>query len=486
MPINLRDRLTFLFNGGRGIGVTQLAGRFVKSITSGGTVTQQGAGDAEETVDLALGTAALDDNLANRFAGLDAKLVDMTSETAEVWNAAAVTDLAVAIVTGAERDRVASGDVPTMSATFAQSHVTGGIVYPIFRFRRGLRRHDFRLMWGTFYERFDGVGVKEYASDATYSYFAFFARADVVPGAAAHGLDLSAGTTVQTEQHGVETHTAYRGELPEHVADPGAHQDSPRRVSHLAVDAPAGRIVYLDTAIRHPPSEHIFSVPMRVLGTDTGGSSRFVGAAVVGLSGASASAPPVSSDLTGYPAVMNAARVAAIWQRGYNQNVYIAVANTITPTALHIAGAGQDYHVTLAQESAPVVGGTTYRIMLGRADSGVLEAMREAMENLRFSVAAGTDFLEADGTLDAGTALPVGRYESRGSGVWRQLGFLISRVPGRQWVSGTLYFPGDVVHGVGNMGRDRAFFWDPADGMPSSSTSQPNHQQNYQNSWRRF
>ena len=52
MPINLRDKLNFLFNGGRGIGTDQLDGAFVKSATSAGQFTVQLTDGTESTVSI--------------------------------------------------------------------------------------------------------------------------------------------------------------------------------------------------------------------------------------------------------------------------------------------------------------------------------------------------------------------------------------------------------------------------------------------------
>ena len=52
MPINLRDKLSFLFNGGRGIGDDQLEGPIVKDFTVVGTslsLTKQEADGTETT-----------------------------------------------------------------------------------------------------------------------------------------------------------------------------------------------------------------------------------------------------------------------------------------------------------------------------------------------------------------------------------------------------------------------------------------------------
>lgn len=433
MSINLRDRLMFLFNGGRGIGTGQLAGLFTKRITAAGVVTQQGAGDAEETVNLALSTARLDRNLSDHIATLDSKLVDMTVERTEVWSEADADDFAVAFVSGAERDRIAAGQPPTNTVVFASTRRGSGGVTPIFRFRSSLRRHDYRFLYDQFYDRFDFIGTRQYANDDEFGYYALFPRSATVPGDGPGGLVLDPNTDVVCQHHDYDEHTRYRGDveaLDAHEALPGAHQDSPRRVAHLDVNAPVGRRVYLTQTNHHPPTEHIFSVPMRQLGADSGRSSRFIGASVVQLSSQIATAPPTSADVTGYPGIFHANRLAAIWQRGFNQNIYVAIAHAIgVPTALHVSGAGRDFRLDLAYlaGSQHIIGGVTYRVYggdAGRAGIGALAAMMAAGENLSFSLAVGTDYVEADGTLDAGIESAPGPYESAGGGVWNAIASL--------------------------------------------------------------
>ena len=61
MAINLRDRLTFLFNGGKGIGTDQLDGAVVQSISRSGEVTQQTASNTQETFNLPTDSSNLPD-----------------------------------------------------------------------------------------------------------------------------------------------------------------------------------------------------------------------------------------------------------------------------------------------------------------------------------------------------------------------------------------------------------------------------------------
>ena len=214
------------------------------------------------------------------------------------------------------------------------------------------------------------------------------------------------------------------GRLTEHAALPYAHQDSPQRVEHLGLNAPAGRQVYLTVAAGHPATEHIFSVPLSDLG------SRNTGASVVDLSGvtvAGAAGPTAASVVTAYPGVFNVARIAAIWHQRTEPSIRLAVLASIgTPTQLHIDGGGVDHRFALeADGGTPTVGGRQYRLMRTVPIAGISEL--RTLEDLHlnrnrplvFSLAYGATFLSATGTLDAGTSQPVGYYESQGGGVWR-------------------------------------------------------------------
>ena len=52
MPINLRDKFSFLFNGGRGIGTDQLDGAYVKDVNEDGRFTVQRSDNTEQTVEI--------------------------------------------------------------------------------------------------------------------------------------------------------------------------------------------------------------------------------------------------------------------------------------------------------------------------------------------------------------------------------------------------------------------------------------------------
>ena len=84
MSINLRDRLTFLFNGGRGVGTNQLDGEFVKSVNDAGTeITQQNADGDEVDVGLNAELSSADRHDLNATSGLIAKTADLEVEATE-------------------------------------------------------------------------------------------------------------------------------------------------------------------------------------------------------------------------------------------------------------------------------------------------------------------------------------------------------------------------------------------------------------------
>ena len=243
----------------------------------------------------------------------------------------------------------------------------------------------------------------------------------------AGSIDLAASEVLTAQEVGTEYTTEYGGtvtRLDEHEALPHAHQDSPQRVEHLGLSAPAGRQVYLTVAARHPATEHIFSVPLSGLG------NRNTGASVVDLSGVTVggtAGPTAASDVSSYPGVFNAARLAAVWHHLVEPSIRLAVLASIgTPTQLHITGGGVDHRFDLeANGGTPTVGGRQYRLMRtiplpGLATLRVLEDLHLNRDRpLVFSLAYGTSFLTATGTLDAGTTQPVGYHESQGGGVWR-------------------------------------------------------------------
>ena len=200
-----------------------------------------------------------------------------------------------------------------------------------------------------------------------------------------------------------------------------SHQDSPQRVSGLSTDAPTGRQVYLTGDITHPLSEHIFSVPLESYSSGT-----LVGASVVDLT--SEGGPPATGDSSGYPAVMHASRIAAIWEThgtaGTSMQFRIAVAGSIgTPTRIHVSGHGFDHRFALTQEKVATVGSVAYRFMVTESSAAARNLLRHLLgrnEHLDFSLSYGAGgFLLGAGTLDDGVDLDAGHYDSFGSGVWR-------------------------------------------------------------------
>ena len=243
---------------------------------------------------------------------------------------------------------------------------------------------------------------------------------------------LVSGDTLTVQRADVTAHTEYRGhvtELDDHTALPGAHQDSPRRQATLGLTAPVGRRVYLTEAITHPPAEHIFEVPLGVLGpNDAGGNPRFVGASVLDFSAAPVNGPVATLDRSGLPAVLNAQRVAGIWQDdlGLSQEIIIPVAvagalSGVTPTHLHLSSAFNDIPAPLEQVgNAVVVSGTAYRIMrtTGINLRGQLGTLLENALSPSFSLQYPAGYLTAAGAIDAGVDHVEGEYESLGPGEW--------------------------------------------------------------------
>ena len=222
---------------------------------------------------------------------------------------------------------------------------------------------------------------------------------------------------------------AASSELADHEADPSAHQDSPRRQATLGIDAPVGRRVYLTAAATHPQTEHIYSVALGDLGPQNAQSQdRFVGASVLDFSAAPVNGPEATSDTSGLPAIMDAQRVAGIWQDDLarDDEITLAVAaagalSSVAPTHLHISGF-QDIRAPLTQVgNNATVGGTAYRIM--RTTSGGLVGQLAALVGnsapLAFSLQYATGYLDDDGTIDTGIDHAVGEYVSLGGGRWK-------------------------------------------------------------------
>ena len=242
---------------------------------------------------------------------------------------------------------------------------------------------------------------------------------------------MTTGDVLTVQRATVDAHTRYTGEvtrLDEHTANPSAHQDSPRRQEHLGLDSPAGRRVYLTQELRHAPVEHIFRVSLGQLApNDAFGNSRFIGASVVNFSAAPVNGPVATLDPSGFPPVLNAQRVAGIWQDdlGLSQDIYFAVAaagalSAVTPTHIHIS-VFYDVRAAVEQVGNTVdVGGTDYRIMRTTGESlrGQLGTIFDNAIDLSFSVEYATGYITGAGAIDTGVLRSVGEYESLGAGEW--------------------------------------------------------------------
>ena len=259
-------------------------------------------------------------------------------------------------------------------------------------------------------------------------------------------LDQNDTLQVQSVQDIVD-YTVYDDEvtkLNEHEQEPYAHQDSPVRVDHLAINAPVGREVYLTELIHHPGTEHIFSVEIgyltpnlpNALGVEAPG---FAGVSVIDLSGNDG--PVATADTSAFPAVLNAARIAAIYE-----NVHIGILTVVVnkalsadaPTHLNVAyGEHAPEHtsqrVAVTQHGADIqVGGQTYRVMragggfLGQYIQNSLISQPPHAPLVWFSLEYPDGFIEADGSLDRGTQQVAGHYEHQGNGVWRTRSSIIA------------------------------------------------------------
>lgn len=261
-------------------------------------------------------------------------------------------------------------------------------------------------------------------------------------------LALTQNDNLQVQSVGnVVDYTVFGDEvtkLNEHEQEPYAHQDSPVRVDHLDINAPGGREVYLTGTVHHPGSEHIFSVDIglltpnlpNALGVQEPG---FAGVSVIDLSGNSG--PIATADRSAFPAILNAARIAAIFENIHVRFLTVVVnkaLSTDAPTHLHFAyGNHAPEHTSqraaLTQHGADIViGGQTYRVM--RAGGGFLSDYINSSRfntpptspTVWFSLEYPDGFIEADGSLDRGTNQTAGHYEHQGNGVWRTRSSIIA------------------------------------------------------------
>ena len=256
---------------------------------------------------------------------------------------------------------------------------------------------------------------------------------------------------VLTLQYGlVDAHTEFEDrvtDLVEHEADPGAHQDSPRRLNHLGLSAPAGRRIYLTEQIRHPIQEGILEVSLGSLPpsiTDVGGRqrNRWIGASVIDFSGEGG--PEATVDQSGFPAFMNVARIAGIWQGNALVNptdhVIVAVLSTLqtaAPTFLHVNIPNDrvvnpnDRKIALTELRTVTIGGRTYRLMRMPVQRAYFNDI--SSRPFRFALEYAGGFLQPDGSVDTGVTHNIGTYVSLGTGQWESdeiEGFARQAVPG--------------------------------------------------------
>lgn len=150
------------------------------------------------------------------------------------------------------------------------------------------------------------------------------------------------------------------------------------------------------------------------------------GASAVDLT--SVGGPRRATDTSGYPDVMAANRLAAIWQEEGQGTIRLAVLASIgTPTRLHVSGlpdAAHEHTWALADDGERTVGGNTYRFVYatGAVVPAELQTMAFAGSSLRLSLGYGDpnllSYLAADGTLVNGSLQPEGYYQSLGDGTW--------------------------------------------------------------------
>ena len=256
----------------------------------------------------------------------------------------------------------------------------------------------------------------------------------------AGSIELATGDTLTVQSiQNVFDHTEYDGEvekLDEHAAQTYAHKDSPVRVDHLGIAAPAGRRAYLTAEIHHPGSQHLFSADLGLLAPNNlRGNPQFAGVSVADFSGDGGAA--ATADTSAFPGVLNAARIAGIFERQGDAFFTVAVnkaINAAAPTHINISYRADlvdpqhESRYALAQHGADVViGGQTYRLMRTAGTPGLYNFLQSRLGHgesptLYFAVEYPAGYLKVDGTLDRGTTQPVGEYESLGAGRWRSRG----------------------------------------------------------------
>ena len=368
------------------------------------------------------GTTDLSAQDHGRISDLEERAQELTLEEHEAWaDETAVTAFAVHLVPSGTA--ITTDALPGYAWGLTAAVPSAGDYIPLLRAATGRDRNAIRV------RRVDSSDDEQ----ATYRGGWRFA------GLEQGGFDyyiraadtMAAGDVLTVQRVTADAHTRYNGEvtkLEEHEANPGAHQDSPRRQATLGLNAPVGRRVYLTETIAHPPVEHIFSVPVGDLRPNDGrGIALFAGASVLDFSAAPVNGPEATLDTSGLPAVMNARRVAAVWQNytGDRRNIYFVVADAgalsgVTPTHIHISGVN-DVRAAIEQVgNAVVVSGTSYRIMrtTGVNLTGHITQLVENGSPFLFSLQYAAGYLTETGTIDAGVDYAEGEYESLGPGEW--------------------------------------------------------------------
>ena len=246
-----------------------------------------------------------------------------------------------------------------------------------------------------------------------------------------------------------------------------ATYDSPIRVDHLDINAPVGREVYLTRDIHHPGPEHIFSAVLGELTPNNiHGNPAFVGVSTVDFSGEGGSV--ATADTSAFPAVLNAARIAGIYENRDELFFTVAVNKAISsdaPTHINIGYVNAGHapstsdRAALTQHGADVtIGGQTYRLMrtAGRLLTAYYDnAIRDGgTPTLFFSLEYPDGYIEADGSLDRGTTETAGDYRSLGSGKWEPRVVILGEhaeasaatLGMLKWDSGRLYRNSPVHH----------------------------------------
>ena len=406
-----------------GLETDALLGEFVKSIDADGNVVVQLTDNTESNVTLPIHDSS------SGFATADhrriQKLEQLTSEISlrvhDGW--AASSDVAVsAIKIVPSTTSLSSSTIVNAPWGLSVTQASNDTIWVLVRLRVDIDINSIRVIQLAS----DNTTVKAtihgvFISEVTQGGFAYYA-ANVYHTAVTGDIfrvESSSETQHLVWEGDVDEVDTLQTEVDNHEADWDAHQDSPRRVTHLGVASPVGRDVYLTQSVPHPGSEHIFSVPISQLG------GFFLGASVVDFS--NDDGPEAASSTAGYPAVFTTNRIAAIWQTGSESQIRIAVANIggsfdLTPTILHTEGSGVDHRISLTEDSQVTVGGIQYRIMLGTSYTpDLLQTIQTSGGSLSFALGFATGFLKADGNIDTGTTLGEGHYLSQGSGRWTRL-----------------------------------------------------------------